>query len=80
MENKIMGVIACLILLCLYMTVLIALIPVMPILSLAVIALWMIIRRPFMYPGRMEDDVKRFSRALGEAVRKLLQFLFQLRF
>lgn len=78
MEKKIMGVITFLILLCIYVTVLIALIPVMPILCLSVIALWIIIRQPFKHPGRMEDDIKRFSQVLGEGVRKFLQFLFQL--
>jgi len=77
MDKKIMGVIAFLVLLCLYVTVLVALAPILPILCLASVALWVVLRRPFKYPGRMEDDMRRFSRGLADGVEKLLRALFQ---
>lgn len=77
MDKRIIGVIAFLVLLCIYVTVLVALAPILPVLCLASVAPWVVIRRPFKYPGRMEDDLRRFSHGLADGVEKLLRALFQ---
>lgn len=77
MQKKVMGAIAFLVLLCLYVTVLVALAPILPILCLAAVALWVALRRPFKYPGRLEGDLRRLSRGLSDGAERLLRALFQ---
>lgn len=77
MQKKISGAVVFFVLLCIYLTALIVLSSILPIICLASFVFWMIIRQPLNYPGRMDDDIKNFSQALSKNIEKLLRILVQ---
>lgn len=77
MDRKVVGAISFLVLLVLYVTVLMLVAPILPILCLAGLVMWVVVRRPLTSPGRVEGDLRLFARGLGEAVEGLLRTLIR---
>jgi len=77
MNKRILGMVTFLALLCLYFAVLTVLAPFLPHLGLAVLILWMIIRRPQQYPDRAEKDLDQFVQGVAETLRRLLEMLLR---
>jgi hypothetical protein len=76
-NDRLTGFIVFLVVLCLYLTVLIALANILSILLLAGLVWWVIKRRPFSHPGRIDEDLRRFSRMAGHCIEKLLRTLIK---
>ena len=77
MDKRIFGVLGFLVILTIYVTVLVALAPVLPIMFLTALLAWMIIRRPFSHPGRVNSDIEVFRIRTGQAAAKLLEVLIR---
>ena len=75
MDKRIFGVLGFLVVLTIYVTVLIALAPVLPVVFLTALLAWLIIRRPIAHPGRVDSDIKTFSAKAGEVAGKLVDVL-----
>ena len=75
MNNNIVGILVFLLMLTLYTTVLIAVSSVLPFIFLVSLVAWLIIRRPMMYPGRVERDLRQLELKTGEVVYRLMEML-----
>lgn len=77
MNKAVFGVMGFLFILIIYVTVLVALAPVLPIVFLTALLAWMIIRRPISHPGRVNSDIEAFRIKTGEAAAKLVELLIR---
>lgn len=77
MNKNIIGILGFLLVLTIYVTVLVALAPVLPVVFLTALLAWLLIRRPITHPERFDSDIKAFRGKAGEVVSKLTEVLVQ---
>jgi len=77
MNKKTIRILGFLVILTIYITVLVALAPVLPVVFLGALVAWLIIRRPISNPKRIDTDIKDFSDKAGKIARKLIYMLVQ---
>jgi len=75
MNKQIVGMLGFFVILVIYLTLLVALARVLPILFLGVLLLWLILRRPMTHPDRIDKDIDAFAGHVGLAVRKSAELL-----
>jgi hypothetical protein len=75
MNNRIIKVIAFLLILSIYVTLLAVLAPALPIFFLTGLLAWLIIRRPIVYPERIDSDLQLFGAKAGQAIGRLVGVL-----
>ena len=75
MHKQVFGLLGFLVILTIYVTVLVALAPELPIVFLTALQAWMIIRQPMSHPDRMDSDLEVFRTKTGEAAGKLVEVL-----
>ena len=75
MNRKIISLMGFIIILYIYVTLLVALTPVIPIIFLTGFLAWIIIRCPLTYPERIDTDIRAFSNKVGEIAGKIFEIL-----
>ena len=63
------------IILYIYVTLLVALSPVIPIIFLTGLLAWIVIRRPITHPERIDTDIKAFAQKVGDITEKIFETL-----
>lgn len=75
MNKKIVNFMGFIIILYIYVTLLIALAPVVPIIFLTGLLVWIVVRRPITHPERIDADIKMFAKKVGEIAGKIFETL-----
>ena len=75
MSKNIVGILGFLVILTIYITVLVALAPVLPVVFLTTLLAWLIVRRPIAHPERVDSDIKVFRGKTGEVAGTLVETL-----
>jgi hypothetical protein len=76
MDRVVLAALAFLMMLAVWVTVFVVLAPIMPILILAGFAAWLVIRKPFHHPGRLEGDLTLFCQTMARIVRRIVDSLY----
>ena len=72
MNRSVLSIIRFLVLVTVYGAVLAVLWPLLPEICLAVLAVWLLLRRPWEYQERIENDLDAVSRKLANGVETFL--------
>lgn len=77
MEERILGVTAFMLLICIYTTVMFVFAQLLPFLFLAGLLAWVVIRRPIAHPERVDTDINTLSSKTGHTVGRLAEALIR---
>jgi len=75
MNKSIIKAIGFLVVLSIYVTLLAVLAPALPIFFLIGFLVWLIVRRPIIYPERIDSDLKVFTTKAGQVIGRLIGVL-----
>jgi len=75
MNKNVFGILGFLVILTTYTMVLVALAPVLPVVLLTMLLAWLVIRRPIVYPERVDEDAQVLGAKTGAVVGKLIEIL-----
>ena len=77
MNKPVVGAMKSFAILCIYLTVIIALAPVLHIIFLAGLLGWIVVRRPMAHPDRINTDVSAFATKVGSGIAKATEALIR---
>ncbi len=75
MNSRLLRAICFVVVLSIYVTLLAILARALPLLFLTGLLAWLVVRRPFVYPERIEPDVRLFSEKAGQTIGRLIGVL-----
>jgi hypothetical protein len=77
MNKPFVGALKSLVILCIYLTLIIALAPVLHIIFLAGLLAWIVVRRPIAHTDRINTDVSAFAQKVGTVMGKAMETLIR---
>ena len=77
MKSRILTIASFLMMLSLYTALIVVLTPLVPEAFLMAVGLWLLIRCPWRYPDRIDQDVQALSAKMAQGVKAVLEFLFR---